>query len=118
MDDEELIRETCESVLEFLGYATVLTANGDEAIQRYQQASLAGAPFDVVILDLTIVGGMGGKETIQHLLEIDPAVKAIVSSGYSHDSVMANFKDYGFCGVLAKPYTIEEMKVTLAQLLG
>ncbi len=117
MDDEALIRETSESVLEFLGYATELAVDGGEAIQRYQQASLAGAPFDAVILDLTVVGGMGGKETIQRLLELNADVKAIVSSGYSHDSVMANFMDYGFCGVLAKPYTIEEMKVTLAQVI-
>ena len=116
MDDEELVREGAHSVLEYLGCQAEFARDGGEAIQLYQQAQTIGAPFDAVILDLTVQNGMGGKETIKHLLQLDQRVKAIVSSGYSHDPVMANFRDYGFLGVLAKPYTIEEFRNTLLQL--
>ena len=75
-------------------------------------------PFDAVIMDLTIPGGMGGKEAIKRLLEIDPEVKAIVSSGYSNDPIMADFKKYGFCGVVAKPYTLEELGEALSVLIN
>ena len=78
---------------------------------------LCGKRFDAVILDLTIRGGMGGKDTIKKLREIDPNVKGIVSSGYSQDPVMANFRDFGFCGVITKPYTVEEMGKQLYQVL-
>ena len=76
-----------------------------------------GKPFDAVILDLTIRGGMGGQDTIKKLREIDPNVKGIVSSGYSQDPVMANFKDFGFCAVITEPYTVDEMGKQLHQVL-
>jgi DNA-binding NarL/FixJ family response regulator len=76
-----------------------------------------GQPFDVVIMDLTIPGGMGGKEAIKKLLEIDPKVKAIVSSGYSTDPVMADFRSYGFSGVAVKPYNIEELSEILDKVI-
>ncbi|HDH96712.1 MAG TPA: response regulator, partial [Proteobacteria bacterium] len=78
----------------------------------------AGDPFDLVILDLTVVGGMGGKEAIRHLLEIDPHVKAAVSSGYSDDPVMADYRKYGFKGVIPKPYGIEKLSRLLHSLIG
>ena len=83
--------------------------DGAEAIDLYKKSMESKEPFDVVILDLTCQSGMGGKEAIEKLLEIDPHVKAIVSTGYSGDPVMTNFLEYGFCGALAKPYSIGEL---------
>ncbi|MCX6049987.1 MAG: response regulator [Chloroflexi bacterium] len=117
MDDEDLVREGAGSVLGYLGYKAEFVKDGLAAVARYKQAKAMGEAFDVVILDLTVQGGMGGKEAIRQLLELDTQVKAVVSSGYSHDPVMANFRDYGFSGVLAKPYTIEELNNTLAQVI-
>ncbi|MGQ9610145.1 MAG: hybrid sensor histidine kinase/response regulator [bacterium] len=109
MDDEEIIRDLAYEALTSLGYEVVTAFDGEEAIKIYKSALESGEPFDVVILDLTIHGGMGGKDTIKHLIEIDPNVKAIVSSGYSNDPVMANYKDYGFIGVIPKPYQIRDL---------
>jgi two-component system, cell cycle sensor histidine kinase and response regulator CckA len=86
---------------------------GNEAISLYEQALKSGRPFDAVIMDLTIPGGMGGKDAVIKLLKIDPGVKAIVSSGYSDDPIMARYKDYGFCGVVSKPYTLKSLSETI-----
>ncbi len=94
-----------------------LTNDGKEAIKRYAEAKEAGQPFDAVILDLTVPGGVGGRKAIKKLLEIDPNVKAIVSSGYSADPIMSNYKEYGFSAVVAKPYNIAELEKTLQGLL-
>ena len=99
---EEMIRNLLYNGLSEVGYKIELAENGTEAIEKYAKAEKSGEQFDAVILDLTIPGGMGGKETIEKLLEIDPNLKAIASSGYANDTVMANFKRYGFSGVLAK----------------
>lgn len=116
MDDEEIIRTLTKHILNHLGYDAEFAGDGKEAIDLYRKALLGGKPFDAVVLDLTIRGGMGGQETIKELSKIDPNVKAIVSSGYSQDPVMANFRDFGFCGVIAKPYTVEEMGEKLIQV--
>lgn len=117
MDDEKLVRDVSGEMLKALGYEVELASDGKEAIELYQRASEAGRPFDVVIMDLTIPGGTGGKEAIQKLLSIDPDVKAIVSSGYSNDPVMADFKEYGFRGVIIKPYRIEGFSRTLQEVM-
>ncbi|CAN5541040.1 hypothetical protein BH10CHL1_BH10CHL1_18620 [soil metagenome] len=117
MDDENLVREGTANVLGYLGYTAEFVKDGEEAVASYKEAQARGEAFDVVILDLTVQGGMGGKEAIRQLLEIDTRVKAIVSSGYSHDPVMANFRAHGFSGVLAKPYTIEELNNTLSKVI-
>jgi PAS domain S-box-containing protein len=109
MDDEEKIRELAQQMLHYLGYEAEVAQDGAEAMARYQQARAAGNPFAVVILDLTVPGGMGGKDTLQRLLAIDPEVRAIVSSGYYNDPVMSAFKTYGFSEVVAKPYSLEEL---------
>ena len=117
MDDEEVIRKLLHDELTDVGYEVELTVNGAQAIERYRKAKESGQPFDAVILDLTVPGGVGGKEVIRKLLEIDPNVKAIVSSGYSTDPIMAGFKEYGFSGVVAKPYTIALLEKTLHSII-
>ena len=118
MDDDELIRETAGEMLHRLGYDVGFAWNGSEAIKVYKTAMESGSPFDAVIMDLTIPGRMGGKEAIKGLLEIDPDVKAIVSSGYSSDTIMANYKQFGFAGVLAKPYRSKELSELLYQVIS
>jgi two-component system, cell cycle sensor histidine kinase and response regulator CckA len=88
-----------------------------EAVELYASAKLAGTPFQTVIMDLTIPGGMGGKETIEKLKEIDPDVKAIVSSGYSNDPVMANFEKYGFVAMMIKPYRMDDLKKVMQKVM-
>jgi CheY-like chemotaxis protein len=118
MDDEEDIRKLTEAILVELGYSVESVENGAEAVDLYRKRNEEGIPFSAVILDLTIPGGVGGKETIERLLRIDPEIKAIVSSGYSTDPVMANYRDYGFSAVLVKPYRPQELSKVLQELLA
>ncbi len=118
MDDEGVILMLLNRMLTGAGYEVVQTKNGAEAIQQYREAKESGKPIDAVILDLTVPGGMGGKETMVKLLEIDPKVKAIVSSGYANDPIMADYKKYGFSGVVTKPYDIKQMQETLRKVLA
>jgi len=117
MDDEEFIREVAGEILSHLGYKMEYCENGTEAVRMYEQAFKSGEPYAAVLMDLTIPGEMGGKETIGRLLEIDPQVKGIVSSGYSNDPVMANYARYGFCGVVSKPYDALELGRTLYMVI-
>ena len=118
MDDDQDIRGIAQGMLEELGYTVDFAEHGAQAVALYRQRKEQGIPFLAAILDLTIPGGMGGKETIARLLEIDPGVKAVVSSGYSNDPVMANYLDYGFSAVLSKPYRPQEMGRVLWDLAG
>lgn len=118
MDDEPVIREIACDLLASLGYEVHASENGEEAVRIYKQSIDIGKPFDLVIMDLTVPGGMGGKEAIGKLKELDPDVKAIVSSGYSHDPVMGNFAEYGFTAVLAKPYSARQMSRMLWSILA
>ncbi len=117
MDDEALVRETAGCVLDFLGYTVTLAVEGQEAVTRYGEALAAGEPYAAVILDLTVPGGLGGEKTLDALRALDPGVRAIVSSGYSQDPIMAHFADYGFCAAIAKPYRLEELARVLAECL-
>ncbi|MHB1025189.1 MAG: hybrid sensor histidine kinase/response regulator [Desulfobacteria bacterium] len=118
MDDEESIRNVLEGLLEHIGYTCRYSRDGVEAMEIYKEAMSDGQPFDVVILDLTIPGGMGGKETMKKLLEVAPDVKGIVSSGYSDNPVMADYRSYGFKGTVPKPYRIEELSQVLHAVIA
>lgn len=117
MDDEEAILEMVSELLSHFGYRSGSARDGEEAIAMYKEAAAANDPYSVVIMDLTIPGGLGGKETIARLLEFDPLVRAIVSSGYSTDPIMANFRQYGFIGILTKPYTAKEMSEVIRKVM-
>lgn len=118
MDDEKSVIQVAVEMLKFMGFAAEAAKDGSEAITLYKKAHKENRPFDAVILDLTIPGGMGGKETIKKLLEIDPHIKAIVSSGYANDPIMADFASFGFKDVIAKPYKIQELNDVLLKVLA
>jgi CheY-like chemotaxis protein len=118
MDDEAVIRRATGSILKRLGYEVTCVEDGKEAIEEYKKEFEAGTPFKVVIMDLTVPNGIGGKEAIETLKEIDPNVKAIVSSGYSNDAVISEYKKYGFAGIAIKPYKVEELSNILARVIG
>ncbi|MBC8018065.1 MAG: PAS domain S-box protein [Verrucomicrobia bacterium] len=117
MDDEELIRNLASDMLADQGYHVQTCSNGDEAVALYTAAKAAGVPFSAVIMDLTIPGGMGGKEAAQHILRIDPQACLVVSSGYSNDPVMADYARFGFCSTIVKPYSLTEIAQVLSGLL-
>ncbi|MBI5039329.1 MAG: PAS domain S-box protein [Nitrospirae bacterium] len=118
MDDEEMIRTLAGKILGHLGYQVALAVNGQEAIEQYQKARGSGKPFDLLIMDLTIPGAMGGKEAIERLLQIDPGVRTIVSSGYSDDPILANYRTYGFKGVIKKPYRLTELSHIVHEVIS
>jgi len=118
MDDEEHIRELTSRYLERLGFDVCVASDGNEAIAIYEGARNQGIPFSAVVTDLTVPGGMGGVELVAKLRERDPDIKAIVSSGYSDDPAMSRHREYGFSGVLAKPYRMQELGKALAAVLG
>ncbi len=118
MDDEELIREALGAMLDCLGCESDAVNDGRAAVTMYKKALKKGTPYTGVIMDLTVPGGMGGKETLEQLKKINPHVKAIVSSGYARDPIMANFSEHGFCDVLPKPYTVEDLSHALTTLFS
>ena len=117
MDDEDFILTVVGKMAEKLKCKIVKVKNGDEAINEYGKAKDSGAPFDLVILDLTVPGGMGGMETISELKKIDPGVKALVTSGYSSDPVISNYEEHGFLGVIAKPFMYEDFAEILRTVI-
>jgi signal transduction histidine kinase/ActR/RegA family two-component response regulator len=117
LDDEDIVREVISEYLQTLGYKSILSKDGEEAVRVYKAAMEDGAPFDAVVMDLTIRGGMGGKEAMKKLLELDPEVKCIVSSGYSEDPAMSSYKEYGFSDVVVKPYTAPKLGRVLKKVL-
>jgi two-component system, cell cycle sensor histidine kinase and response regulator CckA len=118
MDDEEIVRDVLGKILARFGYEVTFARHGMEAVEEYRRGIESGNRFDAVIMDLTVIGGLGGKEAIELLRLVDPGATAIVSSGYSDDFVMADYRKYGFDGVIAKPYRAEELSEVLAKVLG
>jgi CheY-like chemotaxis protein len=117
MDDEQAIRRVVERLLERLGCETVGCAEGGEAIEAYRSALESGSPFHLVIMDLTVAGGMGGREAAKVILELDPEARVLVASGYSSDPVMGDPAKHGFAGALQKPFRKQDLEQALADLL-
>jgi two-component system cell cycle sensor histidine kinase/response regulator CckA len=117
MDDEALIREVASDILDHLGYSAVVCPDGKAAVELYREAMTTGEPFAAVLMDLTVPGGMGGQETMQRLIKMDKCVVGIVSSGYCNDAILSNYRDYGFSGIVNKPYSLEELARVLHDLL-
>jgi CheY-like chemotaxis protein len=118
MDDEEVMREVFSAFAQQLEYRPVTAQDGAEALHLYEKALAANTPFALVIVDLTVPGGMGGKEMIGKLLALDPQARAIVASGYANDPIMADYRRYGFVGVAPKPTTFPEFAAALAAALN
>jgi PAS domain S-box-containing protein len=117
MDDEPMIRQVAGELLELLGYHVACAADGERAVELYRKAMEAGTRFDAVIMDLTVPGGLGGKAALERLLKLDPEVSAIVSSGHSADPVMSRHAEFGFKGVVAKPYNATELSRVLHDVI-
>ena len=117
MDDEQIVLDMTREVLKFLDYDVMFAKEGREAIDLYKKEKAAGVPFDVVILDLSVRSGLGGKETIEELRKIDPRVKSVISSGFMDDPVVRDFSSHGFDERLTKPYKIPDLKNILEQLM-
>lgn len=117
LDDEYGVRKTASEMLSMLGYEPDCVENGEEALTRYLRAQQRGTPYDLVILDLTVRGGMGGQEAMEALLQIDPQVKAIIASGYTTAPLITEYKKHGFGGYIYKPYRLEELSSVLNKLL-
>jgi CheY-like chemotaxis protein len=117
MDDEAPIRQLGEVLLQRLGFKVVLSADGEEAIALYRAALAGPEPFDLVIMDLTVPGGMGGRDAMLELRRLDPGVKGLVSSGYSSDPVLANFRAHGFSGMVSKPYRLTDLAKAVRAVL-
>jgi len=117
MDDDDVVRNLTVQKLIRLGYESEGASSGEEAVSRFKAAKDSGAPFDAVVLDLIVRGGMGGKETVEMLRQVDPGVKAILTSGNAMDPVLTNFWEYGFFGVIRKPFVIKELDVAIRQAL-
>lgn len=116
MDDEEIVGDIAKQMLVFLGYDVVLVKDGNEAVSLYKNELQSGDRFQIVIMDLTIPGGMGGKEAVGEILAFDPEAKVIVSSGYTSDPIMAHYQEYGFRGAIAKPFDMQSLKNIIEEL--
>ena len=118
MDDEDDIQDVLGEMLHHLGFDVDFASEGEQAVNDYARALDNDSPYTATIVDLTIPGGMGGKETLKHIHALHPEAKVIVSSGYSNDPVMAHFQQFGFSGVITKPYNLEGLSKVLRQVLS
>ncbi|MEW6382089.1 MAG: response regulator [bacterium] len=118
LEDEDLVRNTVGKMLAYLGYEAEFALDGAQAVRLFQQARESGRPFVAVLADLIIPGGMGGHDAVKKLHELDPEVKAIATSGYANDPVLSEFRQYGFCAAIAKPYLIGELSDILGKVIG
>jgi len=118
MDDESSVLRLVQRALQDAGYATKAATNGGDAVEFYRQALADGQCFDAVVLDLTVRGGMGGREAAERILAIDPSARLLVSSGYSDDAVMADYRRHGFAAALPKPYTAQQLADAVQEIIG
>jgi len=118
MDDDAMVAEVAQEMLQSLGYTAEVAVHGEDAIDRFRAAEARGEPFDIVILDLTVPGGMGGAEAVPHIRSMRSDVTVFVTSGYTDDSVLARFRDYGFDGMLAKPFAVSDLRRMLENAGG
>ena len=118
MDDQDIVLRMIKRMLSSMGYEVTFASDGRQAIKLYEEALSSESPFKAVILDLTIPGGMGGASAINELLEIDPNVRAVVSSGYSNDPILSNHEDFGFSGILTKPYVKAKLSDVLNKIFS
>jgi CheY-like chemotaxis protein len=118
MDDEPMVLEVASSMIKLLGHKVVLASEGEEAVAKYEAAMQSAEPFDAVVLDLTIRGGLGGAEAMQRLQKIHPEVKAVVSSGYAVSDAVTKYRDHGFLAFLNKPYNLEGLRKVLDGVLN
>jgi PAS domain S-box-containing protein len=117
MDDDEMVQDVARAMLTMLGHEVILAGNGAEAIEIYQRQSSSGQAIDIIIMDLTIPGGMGGKEAVEKILAINPKAKVIVSSGYSNDPIMAHCQEYGFVAAIGKPFQMQKIIDTINRIM-
>ncbi len=117
MDDEEMVRDIAKAMLSQMGHEVLLVKDGAAALKLYREHSDSGEPIEIVIMDLTIPGGMGGKDAVKEMLAFDPSAKVIVSSGYSNDPIMADCQEYGFVAAVVKPYQLQEITKVINQVL-
>ena len=118
MDDEEPVRKMTKTMLGFLGFEAEVAPEGAKAVEIYRDAMTTGRPFDAVIMDLTITGGIGGEEAIKLLRKLDPSARVVIASGYSGSPALARYQEYGFQGALAKPYDMDKLERVLSEVLG
>ena len=117
MDDEQVILDVTHEVLKFLGYEVMFARDGAAALELYRQEHDKGCPFDLVILDLSVPDGIGGKEAFEKLHALEPDAKIVISSGFTNDPMLTDFASFGLSGVLAKPYRITEIKALLEKMI-
>ncbi len=118
MDDDEMVQDVAQAMLTRMGHEVILAGNGAEAIEIYQRQNSSGQAVDIIIMDLTIPGGMGGKEAVEKILAIDPKAKVIVSSGYSNDPIMAHCQEYGFVAAIGKPFQMQKIINTINRIMA
>ncbi len=117
MDDEDYIRRTAAKLLEHIGYETTTAAKGEDVLDLYRESLDESRPFDVVVLDLSVNGGKGARETIADLRQLDPEVRAVVTSGYATDPILNDFRRFGFTAALSKPYTVQTIEQAISKAL-
>jgi CheY-like chemotaxis protein len=118
MDDEETIHAVCRDMLAYLGYETLHAYNGEEAIAIYREHLHLGKKIDIVIMDLTIPGAMGGAVAVHKILELDQQAKVIVSSGYSDDPIVQKYREAGFVNIISKPYQLSDLSKVLSDTMS
>lgn len=118
MDDEEIVADIAQQMLSHLGYEVDVVKDGKEAVAAYKEAYENGNPFALVIMDLNIPGGMGGVDAVQEVLKIDENARVAVSTGYSSDTIVGNYTDYGFCGCINKPFDLNGLKKSVEDIIN